>query len=422
MRLDPFSDTYNRNPAATWKRILNSGQLVGYDLDLKLWLIAGHDNVRTVLSDPVRFSNAATLFPVRPVSPAAGAVLAGIDAPNVAVSADAPQHSRIRALLRHVFPNTATRAEQQWGDLVTRRAEQIADELADADAVDLVDEVAVRFALPVILDVLGLPADNAADIRGWTDAFKDLVWGDPTDGAQLDAARGSVALWHYCTHVVDQRVATGDDGPGLVGDLLRYRAGDDARLSLPEAAALVLNLLGAGWETTAGALGHALEHALVQPERWDRLAHDEHYRATHIEETLRYAPVVDGWLRLTTTDVTIDGVTIPAGSRCLLLLGTANHDPDVFPDPDAFHPARADLSQHVAFGYGAHYCIGAALARLELATMLRVLAQRLPGLRLGPDYVRRFVPNMSLHNHTAMPALTNGGRCPIARSEPARTQ
>jgi len=422
MRLDPFSDTYSRAPAATWQRILRSGLLVSYDIDLKLWLIAGHDNVRTVLSTPVLFSNAATLFPVRPVTAAVGAVLAGLAAPHVAVSADAPQHSRFRSILRRVFPTAATRAEQQWGDLVTRRAEQITDEIAGAAAVDLVDDLAVRFALQVILDVLGLPADNATDIRDWTDAFKQLVWGQQGDGAQLDAAHGSVALWQYCAKAVHQRAAADDHGPGLIGDLLRYRAGDDARLSVPEAASLILNLVGAGWETTAGALGHALEHALTQPERWERLARDDHYLATHVEETLRYTPVIDGWLRLTTTEVTIDGITIPAGSRCLLLLGTANHDPGVFPEPDTFQPGRAGLSQHLAFGYGAHYCIGAALARLELTTMLRIVAQRLPGLRLGPDYVRGFVPNMALRNHTAMPAITHGGRCPIVHSLPPGAQ
>src|ERR1700733_15038760 len=98
MRLDPFSPTYSRDPAATWRRLYASGQLVGYDADLGLWLIAGHDNVRTALSDTGRFSNATTMAPIAAVSNPAGAVLAGLDAPPVAVTADPPAHLRTRAI------------------------------------------------------------------------------------------------------------------------------------------------------------------------------------------------------------------------------------------------------------------------------------------------------------------------------------
>lgn len=417
MRLEPFGQTYTHDPAATWRRILASRQTVGYDPDLRLWLIAGHDTVRAVLSDTDRFANSATLTPITPVTPEAGAILAAFDAPHVAASADPPQHGRTRAILRVLFPNTAERVQHRWGGLIARRAAQLTDDLAGTTETDLM-QFAVRLPLQIILDVLGLPDDNADNIRDWTDSFATLVWGNPDPHTQLVAARNSVALWNYCSQIVTDRATADDYGDGLIGDLLRYRNGDDTRLTVPEAAAFALNIAGAGWETTAGALGHALDHALSRPDRWARLAHDEHYLATHVEETLRHSPVIDGWLRLATTNVTLDGVAIPAGSRCLVLIGTANHDSRTFPEPGAFDPGRARLSHHLAFGAGPHYCIGAALARLEITTALRTLARRMPNLKLSPDYQRRFRTNAALRTHLTLPATSHTRGCPVTHRTP----
>jgi cytochrome P450 len=203
---------------------------------------------------------------------------------------------------------------------------------------------------------------------------------------------------------------------GVIGDLLTYRGGDDSRLAAEQVASLVFDLIIAGWETTAAALGHCLENALTAPDRWARLATDDHYLSTYVEETLRHSPAVDGWLRVTTRDVELDGVTIPEGARCLLLIGTAHRDPRVYDDPDTFDPDRARLGQHLAFGAGPHHCIGLGLARLELTTALRVLAAKLPDLRLAPDYARRFKPSALLRIHTTMPAITTGGQCPVGHS------
>ncbi|MEV6632722.1 cytochrome P450 [Actinoplanes sp. NPDC051470] len=179
-------------------------------------------------------------------------------------------------------------------------------------------------------------------------------------------------------------------------------------------AALTLIIVGAGWESSAGAIGHALRHALAEPERWERLAHDDQYLDDHVEEALRHSPAIDGWLRLTTTDVTVDGVDIPGGTRCLVLIGTANHDPAVFPEPHVFDPGRAGIGRHLGFGAGPHYCVGAALARLELTTALRSLARGLPDLALGDGFRAGFKPSAALRQYTALPARRRAaGRCPV---------
>lgn len=413
MRLDPFSDAYSRDPAATWQRLLSSAAPVSYDTDLDMWLIAGHHNVRTVLTDTKRFSNVLTLAPIMGVDAKVGAVLAALDAPPVAITADPPQHLRTRAILRSLFATTPGRAQQQWGPLVQARVDDLVTELTLRSTADLTD-FAVQLPLRIILDVLGLPVGDAENVRSWTNDFARLVWGNPGPHEQLAYAHSCVALWRYCADAVTARADSGAFGDGLIGDLLRYRNGDDSKLTVDEVASLALNVVGAGWETTAGALGHALDHALSEPQRWAWLAGDEHYLNIHVEESLRRSPTIDGWLRQTTTEVTVDNVTIPAASRCLVLIGTANHDPAVYSQPEVFDPYRSAAGQHVAFGAGPHYCVGAALARLELTTALRTLARRLPDLALAPGYRRQFKPSAAMRQHTTLPVTQPlPGRCPV---------
>ncbi|MEV6848855.1 cytochrome P450 [Actinoplanes sp. NPDC051411] len=419
MRLDPFSDYYSLDPAATWRRLLSTAAPVTFDAQLGVWLIAGHDNVRTVLADVARFSNASTVFPLTPLTAAAQQVLAEIDAPRVAVTADPPQHLRTRAILRSLFATTAVRAQDQWGALVTARVDALVAELPPHGDFDLTS-FAAQLPLLVILDVLGLPADRARQVHRWVGDFGRIVWGNPTPDEQLAYAHSCLELWRYCEAEVTDRAESGEFGPGLIGDLLRYRNGVDANLTVAEVAALALYIVGAGSETTAGALGHALDHALADPQRWALLAGDEHYLSLHVEETLRHSPAVDGWLRQTETDVILDGVRIPAGARCLVLIGTANHDPAVYEEAHVFEPYRPRAGQHLAFGSGPHYCIGAALARLELTTALRALGRSMPDLARADGYRRQFKPSAALRQHTTLPVQRPAaGRCPVAHDHGA---
>lgn len=421
MRLEPFGDTYTLDPAATWSHLLDGGQHVTYDAELDMWVIAGHALARTVLTDTGRFSSTATTTPVTALHRDAAAALRRLSMPRVAFTSDPPLHARSRAALRTVFAHTFVRADDRWGDIVRRRATELADHLAHQltatpwPDVDLIELFCSRYPLYVILDVLGIPAGDAVTITAWADNLAALLWGQLDDDEQVSAANGLLALWDHCRDLVAVRASIHPDWQpaGLIGDLLRYRDGDDHRLTLAEVTAHVLTVLVAGWESTAAALGHALEFALTDRDRWARLAVDEHYSSIHVEETLRHSPAIDGWHRITTTDVDLDGIIIPAGSRCLILIGAANHDPAIFDHPGRFQPGRSRLAQHLSFGAGAHSCIGAALARLELTTALSTVARRLPTLSLAPGYRRRFEPSISLRQHTALPVTLAPDTCPV---------
>ena len=418
MQLAPFSQDYTRNPAPTWHRILASPQRVSFDPELGLWLIAGYDNVRTALSDTTRFSNTTTLTPIGAISDQTAALLAGLDAPPVAFSADPPTHQRIRNILRTSFATSTRKAQQQWGPLVASHAQALATDLSTHRTIDLM-HYAVQLPLRVVLDMLGLPLHDAEQLRAWADDFAGLVWGNPTPRTQIAYAHSCMDLWNYCKTAVTDRATSGNYGTGLIGDLLNYHDSHDTNLSITEIAALTLNLVTAAWKTPAAAIGHALHHALTDPQRWQRLAHDDHYLTLHIEETLRHSPPIDGWLRQTTTEVTLDGVTIPAANRCLILIGAGNHDPNIYTDPEQFDPHRDLSGQHLAFGAGPHYCLGAALARIELFTAVRTLARQLPDLALTGDYQQQFTTNIALRQHSTLPATTTtGGSCPVVHHQP----
>ncbi|MEU7585575.1 cytochrome P450 [Micromonospora sp. NPDC049230] len=404
MRLNPFTGAYLTDPASIWRRILDDPDGVHYAEDLGLWLISRHADVRRALADATTFANALTLAPVYEVCPAAMSVLTQLDAPPTTAATDPPAHPRTRRALRAAFANTAERVEAEYGAIVRRRVDQLVARLAArrGDRIDLVPEFATELPLLVVLDILGVPDADIARIRSWADGQIALLWGQPDEAEQVRLAQGLLDFWHYCEELVRLRVDGGHRGDDFIGRALAYRDGDDTVLTVPEVASLAFNLLVAGHETTAGLLAHALDQALSSPRHWSAIAADPRAVPALVAETLRFAPAIDGWLRVTSRDVTLGSVTIPAGARCLLLIGAANHDPAVFADPQKFHPHRSDVGNHLSFGHGPHFCIGAGLARLEAEIALTRLAESIPGLRLASEQRRSYKPNVAFRSHRTL--------------------
>ncbi|MBM0274925.1 cytochrome P450 [Micromonospora tarensis] len=401
MRLNPFTGIYLTDPARMWRRILDDPDGVHYAEDLGLWLISGHAHVRYALADATTFANALTLVPVYEVCPAAMNVIMQIDAPPTTAAADPPAHPRTRRALRATFANTPDRVEAEYGAIVRRRVDQLVSRLAArrGDQVDLIKEFATELPLLVVLDILGVPDADIGRIRSWADGQIALIWGQPDPAEQVRLAQDLLEFWHYCEELVRQRVRGGHEGDDFISRALTYRDDDDTVLTVPEVASLAFNLLVAGHETTAGLLAHALDQALSTPRWWSAIVADPGVVPAFVGETLRFAPAIDGWLRVTSRDVTLGRVTIPAGARCLLLIGAANRDSSAFAHPDRFDPHRADVGNHLSFGHGPHFCIGAGLARLEAGTALARLAESIPDLRLATEQHRSYKPNIAFRAH-----------------------
>lgn len=409
MRLNPFVGAYLADPAYVWRRLLDGPDRVHHDPDLGLWLITRHADVRRALGDVAAFGNALTLAPVYDVCPEAMDVIARIDAPPTTAAADPPVHPRTRRALRATFANTPERVEHQYGDIVRRRVDELVSRLVarSGGQADLVAEFTTELPLLVVLDILGVPEVDVGRVRAWADGQIALIWGQPDPGEQVRLARGLLEFWRYCRELVHARLVGGRYGDDYVGRLLAYRDGDDEVLTAAEVASVVFNLLVAGHETTAGLLAHALDRALSSPDGWRAIAEDPRRIPGFLTETLRYAPAIDGWLRVTRRPVTLGGVTIPAGARCLLLIGAANRDPGVFSRPDEFDPHRPDADGHLSFGHGPHFCIGAALARLEAQVALARLAAAIPGLRLTSDHRRSYKANIAFRAHRSLPVVVD---------------
>ncbi|MFG1779931.1 cytochrome P450 [Micromonospora sp. NPDC049051] len=422
MRLDPFVGVYLADPARVWRRLLDDPDRVHHDPDLGLWLITRHADVRRALSDVGAFGNALTLAPIYDVCPEAMEIIARIDAPPTTAAADPPVHPRTRRALRATFANTPERVEQRYGAIVRRRVDELVSRLVAraGGRVDLVGEFTAELPLLVLLDILGVPEEDVPRIRAWGDGQLALIWGRPEPAEQVRLARGLWEFWRYCEESVRARLAAGPHGDDYVSQLLAYRDGDDEVLTVAEVSSIVFNLLVAGHETTAGLLAHAVDQALSSPGRWRELGEHPERIPAFLTETLRFAPAIDGWLRVTRRPVSLDGVTIPAGARCLLLIGAANRDPAVFVRPEQFDPHRSDADGHLSFGHGPHFCIGAALARLEAQTALTRLGRAIPGLRLAAGHRRAYKPNVAFRAHRSLPVLveaavpSGGAAAPVA--------
>jgi len=180
----------------------------------------------------------------------------------------------------------------------------------------------------------------------------------------------------------------------------------------PIGPTILFSLSFAGHETTTGLIGNTVRRLLEDPDRWDAVAAGSaELVAAAVEETLRFDPSVPVWRRVTTRPATLGGIALPAGAKVFLWLAAANRDPAVFAEPDRFDPHRPNNDQHLAFGRGIHYCLGANLGRLEARIAVEELARRFPRLRIVDGQPLTFHPNISFRGPQRLLATT-GVRAP----------
>jgi cytochrome P450 len=261
---------------------------------------------------------------------------------------------------------------------------RVIEEFAEATAIDLWSEgvidgqiewmgaVANRLPMMVVARLLGLPEDDVDKLIRLGYATTTLLDG-VVSPAQLEAA-GAAAM-ELSGYVMEHFAKAGEStAPGLIGDLAaRYASGEVEQLP---ALAIMLTLFSAAGESTASLLGSAAWILVTRPDIQEEVRAHPDLLGTFIEETLRYESPFRGHYRHVVRDTTLGGVEVPAGSRLLLMWGAANRDPRQFDRPDEFRLDRSGAKGHVTFGKGAHFCVGAALARLEAQIVLRALLKR----------------------------------------------
>ncbi|MBI2169577.1 MAG: cytochrome P450 [Actinobacteria bacterium] len=300
------------------------------------------------------------------------------------VSEDPPSHTKTRRVAARAFTKPAMAKHQAFVADVAERV--VADGLAAVGPIDAIGDVANRLAFEGLVHVLGVPDVSPADCFAMSEAvFRSIS--DP-DGKGIDEVNQlGLTVGLQVDGVVEERKRSNVAGPGDVVDAVvaRTEPDDDGwRLNRYGRSEYVTALIGPGLETTRHLVGNGIELIARHPEEWARVRNGEVAASAFVEEVLRFEAPVQGFFRTASEPVAVDGAQIPAGSRVLMLYGSANRDEHVFDDAGSFRPAR-DATEHLAFGLGIHYCLGAGLARLEATALFEALARAVDRIDLAGD-------------------------------------
>ncbi|QIJ63821.1 cytochrome P450 [Streptomyces sp. JB150] len=293
-----------------------------------------------------------------------------------------PDHTRIRRLVSKAFtPRTVERLKPY----VEALAGELADGLVRRGGGDLLAEVAEPLPVAVIAEMLGVPESDRAPLRPWSADICGMYELNPSQETAAKAVRASAEFSDYLRGLIaERRKEPGDD---LISGLIAAHDEGD-RLTEQEMISTCVLLLNAGHEATVNATVNGWWALLRHPDQLAALRADHSLVPTAVEELMRYDTPLQLFERWVLDEIEIEGTVIPRGAELALLFGSANHDPAVFTEPGRLDLTRAD-NPHLSFSAGIHYCIGAPLARIELAASMRALLERAPTLTLASEPERK---------------------------------
>ncbi len=305
----------------------------------------------------------------------------GMERPRSMLMMDPPDHTRLRKLVSKAFPpRTVEQLRPHVADLVDEMLDDV-----DPSGFDLIPSLAFPLPVTVICEMLGVPAEDRHLFGPWSSDASRMLDGDLDDATIQRGLMAFMQLVNYLNGIFDERRAAPRD------DLLSAATGAEEegdRLSEEELRSTVMLLFGAGHETTMNLIGNGTVAMMRQRSQWERLVTDPSLAAGAVEECLRFDGPVHLTGRTATVPSVVAGVEIEPGQGLVTLLAAANRDPARFPDPDRLDITRPD-NQHLTFSHGIHYCLGAALARLEGQEVFKAMAQRFPTLELTEEPVHR---------------------------------
>ncbi|NYJ01147.1 hypothetical protein HNR19_001845 [Nocardioides thalensis] len=377
---DPYDYEFHEDPYPLYQRLRDEAPVFHAEAD-DLWVVSRHADVHAVLRDDVTFSNRMG------VSLDASAWNAEAHRVMSFLALDGAEQSRIRKLVSAAFtPRRVRELEPGIQRLTDRYLERTLAVNAEHGEADWITEFAGKLPMDVISEMMGVPEGDRDEVRRLADLVvhrEDGVRDVPQAGMEA-----SFALFDYYAGMVAQRRAEPTDD--LTSALLAAEVDGD-RLRDSEIMAFLFLMVVAGNETTTKLLGNALFHLSAHPDqRAEVLAHHDEplpIVSQWVEETLRHDTSSQMLARYVVDDAVVDGVTIPAGSKALVLLGSANRDERVFTEPTVFDIGRdkSELGKILSFGTGRHFCLGANLARLEARVVLAELVRRVGHFEVHTD-------------------------------------
>jgi len=303
-------------------------------------------------------------------------------------------HNRLRRLVSRAFtPRSVTRLD----DIIVDVISGLIEPLAAHGRSEVVEDIARPYPVPIISALLGAPREDWRLFSDWADDFFKLFSWNVAEHQPV-----ILQAWQELDDYIDEMVATRRQS--LTDDLISelIRAEDDGdRLTISELRMLAAGILMAGTDTTRNQVAAAVDVFCDYPDQWDLLAEHPEMAMKAVEELMRFCPVIFGAMRMAMEDVEIEGVMIPAGTFVMCNTAAANHDPDVYTEPERFDITREDAPPMQTFGAGAHYCLGANLARREIASALTVMSSRMRNLRR--DGIATWKPLIAITGPATLP-------------------
>jgi cytochrome P450 len=386
LEFSPYAYAFHEDPYPVYAR-LRAEAPVYHNAAHGFWALSRHADVLDAFKSPRVFSNS------RGVSIDPSARRGGARAGMSFLAMDPPEHTRFRALVARGFtPRRVAALEPRIREIAIAHL----DPLVGAGGFDVIADFAGKLPMDVISEMLGVPESDRAQLRTWADLLVHREEGAvdlPPEGVQAFVSIRS----YFRERIAELRRRPGDD---LLSALLGldedgFKPSDDDLLSFCNL------MIVAGNETTTKLLGNALYWLWRNPGQRALVAGDLERIPRWVEETLRYDNSTQMLMRTTLEDVRVRGVTIPAGENVLLLVGSANRDPDVFAAADVYDIHR-DTSAMLSFGRGTHFCMGASLARLEARVAFEEWWKRFPRYEVRPEGIER-VHSVNVRGFAALP-------------------
>jgi cytochrome P450 len=397
-RVELFDPDFKANPYPTYARLRSEAPVYRVALPdgRGVWLVTRYEDVSAVLKDE-RFvkdwRNAMTpeqLAQMPPIPEVMKPLSRNM------LDTDPPDHERLRSLVQKAF---TPRLIERMRPRVQAIADALLDAVQDRGEMDLIDDYAFPLPIIVIAELLGVPAEDRNKFRQWSNA---AVSGDTTQEYMEKVLLPHMqAFTDYLRAMFEEKRENPQDD--LISGLVRAEEAGD-KLSEDELLGMVFLLLIAGHETTVNLIGNGTLALLQHPDQLQKLREDPSLIKPAIEELLRYdGPVETSTERFAREDIDIGGTVIPRGEMVMVVLASADHDPERFTDPDTLDITRAD-NRHLAFGKGIHFCLGAPLARMEGQIAIDTLLRRMPELRLvdSPESLT-WRPGMILRGLNGLP-------------------
>ncbi|MDQ6793648.1 MAG: cytochrome P450 [Chloroflexota bacterium] len=375
-------------------RQLREEDPVHWDPYLSAWVVTRYRDVVFVLqhfsADRTPTPDQLTTMGLEQLNPAARLMVRQM------LFLDPPAHGRVRSLAARAF--TPRRVEQLRGH-IAEITERLLDEAEPRGRMDVIADLADPLPAIVAAELMGVPTEDHAQLKAWTTDFAEILGNFQHNPDHVPRVLAAVeGLTDYFRDAVHQR-RPGPDA-GLIGAMLDAEVDGD-QLSEDEVIANCIITLVGGQETTTNLIGNGVLALLLHRDQLDRLLDEPALIPSGVEELLRFESPSQHTARIAPDDIEIDGRVLRKGQAAIAVMGAANRDPERFPDPDRLDIARQD-NRHVAFGWAAHFCFGAPLARIEGQVAFEALLRRMPGLTLD-DGPLAWRTNLGLRGLTALP-------------------